>query len=261
MAAGFYDDAITEYRRYLFFSEDPVAYATPYRNIGYCYAHLDALEHSIDAMDRAVLYTASDSARGHRRVDRAVVLMAFGQYERAARDLEGDFRHSRFREVSIRAGTLLLLSSVLAHDWERALDIHRELDLEESHERGMLEESLQGAAAAEYKSPDTAVLLSTLLPGAGQAYCGHWRAGLNALVLNGVFIYATVTSLINEQYASAALQWIFLLRRYYNGNRYQAHRIATMENEHLDERLAADILGRLQTMLEASALHSNIRPE
>lgn len=249
MAAAFYDEAITEYKRFLFFNTGTAAASRQYAKMGYCYAELGDWERSIESMDAAIVYAAQDSLRNQRRLDRAAVLIAAGRFEEARFDLDTMFHHSRRESVRKRAGVLLLLSKVLTHDWNAALSSYRDLSGSDVIRHETLERSLIEASQTEYKSPDTAVLLSSFIPGAGQAYSGHWLSGINALILNGAFAYITGYSIVNEHYGAAILTFLFLLKRYYNGNRYQAYQAAVVENEKTNERLQREILDLVREAL------------
>ena len=58
--------------------------------------------------------------------------------------------------------------------------------------------------AAQGTSPALAGVLSGLLPGAGQVYAGSWQAAAVTLVLNGLFVTATVELVRDARYFTAA---------------------------------------------------------
>ena len=89
------------------------------------------------------------------------------------------------------------------------------------------------------------MLLSSIIPGLGQAYCGHWLEGLNALLLNSLNCYLTINNLINERYVTGTLVFFLLYQRYYSGNRHHAYDTAVKENERKDalfEKAALDLI-------------------
>ncbi|MDB4963944.1 MAG: hypothetical protein JWP01_3943 [Myxococcales bacterium] len=65
---------------------------------------------------------------------------------------------------------------------------------------------LEGARyrAARGKHPALAGVLSAVLPGAGQVYAGSWQAAAVTLVLNGLFVTATVELALDKHYFTAA---------------------------------------------------------
>ena len=95
------------------------------------------------------------------------------------------------------------------------------------------------------KSEKVAGLLSTFLPGLGQAYAGDWKNGLNALLLNGVLGYITLDAAIERDYDDALLSFCFLFYRYYSGNRYRAVEAAQTFNDRENRRHVERILQAL----------------
>ncbi|MGD8781651.1 MAG: hypothetical protein PVH88_22130 [Ignavibacteria bacterium] len=74
-------------------------------------------------------------------------------------------------------------------------------------------------ANPEYKSPWTAAILSTVIPGAGKVYTGNYMDGIFSFILNGLFIwlaYDNFDNNRNERGVYMSLIWGFL----YAGNIY-----------------------------------------
>lgn len=67
------------------------------------------------------------------------------------------------------------------------------------------------------RSETTALLLSLILPGAGQAYAGEVRAGLAALAINLGSGYLLGNALRQQKYVDAGLVFFFLINRFYLG--------------------------------------------
>jgi hypothetical protein len=58
--------------------------------------------------------------------------------------------------------------------------------------------------AVDTKRPWLAGTLSTLVPGLGQAYAGSWQGAALSLLLNGIFVAATVELAQHELYLASA---------------------------------------------------------
>ena len=140
---------------------------------------------------------------------------------------------------------LLFLSQVYAHEWKDAHRIYNSLVKGQSAEPDSIESLLMEALLAHYKSPKTATILSTVIPGGGQMYAGQWLSGLNALLLNAGLGYLTVNSFIHEHYVSGFLEFELLFLRYYLGNRLQAYNIAVRQNEKIDHSYEQKIIDLL----------------
>ncbi|HUV29721.1 MAG TPA: hypothetical protein VMY05_01330 [Acidobacteriota bacterium] len=242
MSRESYDAAITEYTRHAFFNPHYPSLDESYARIGLCYAYLDDHDRAIAAMDTAVFLAATDSLLDQRRLDRAVVHVMFRDYPAAGRDMEQVLRFSRYEDATGRAMMLRLVTAILRHDWATALSACRSLPESNIGMPAAIESTLVRASPGGYKSPATAMLFSTLLPGAGQIYCGAWGDGLNAALLNGALGYLTGYYAVNERYVSAFSAFLFLFRRYYNGNRVNAYNLAIERNAAVDERIEKELL-------------------
>ena len=79
------------------------------------------------------------------------------------------------------------------------------------------------------RSSATAGVLSAILPGAGQAYAGDWRQGLNVFVMNALWISAAAIAYQHEQYALSGVLGageVF----WYGGGIVGARRVADRHN-------------------------------
>jgi len=246
MCSRFYDDAITEYRRYLFFNPHGELVDDTYSKIGYCYAHLERWDKAVEAMDKSILFAESDSLLDQRKIDRAVILLVLGNHETAQLNLKQVAHFSNYENIRKRSGMLLFLSKIFTHDWEATLNVYRSLIRDQFIESDSLESTLIKASKVNYKSPKIAMLLSTLIPGGGQIYSGRWLSGLNAMLLNGTLGYLTVNNIIKERYISGSLVFIFLFQRYYDGNRHHAYSTAIEQNDRIDSRYEKEILNLIR---------------
>jgi tetratricopeptide (TPR) repeat protein len=246
LSSGFYDDAITEYQRYLFFNPGSKLLDDTYSKIGYCYAHLEKWNRAVEAMDKSILLAEDDSLLDQRRIDRAVILLTLGDDEGAQFGLKPVAHFSNYEDIRKRAGMLLFLSTVFTHDWETALYVYRSLIKDQFIESDAVESTLMKASKVNYKSPKTAMYLSTLIPGGGQIYNGRWLSGLNAMLLNGALGYLTVDNIIEERYVSGFLVFIFLYQRYYNGNRHHAYSITIEQNTQIDSGYEKEVLNLIR---------------
>jgi tetratricopeptide (TPR) repeat protein len=246
MSSGFYDEAITEYDRYLFFNSGSRWPDDTYSKIGYCYAHLEKWDKAFEMINKSILFARSDSLLDQRRIDQAVILLALGNNGEAQLNLRQMAYFSNYEAIRKRSGMLLFLSEIFTHDWEDALYVYRSLIKSQLIGSDSLESILIEASKVDYKSPNKAMLLSTLIPGGGQMYNGRWLSGLNAMLLNGALGYLTVDNFVKERYVSSFLVLIFLYQRYYNGNRYQAYNTAIEQNDRIDSGYEKAILNLIR---------------
>lgn len=90
------------------------------------------------------------------------------------------------------------------------------------------------------KSPVLAGTMSAIVPGSGQMYAEHYKDGLMAFVVNGLFIAGTVAAIDRENYALAAIVGGVGLP-FYVGNIYGAANAARKWNLSLTRQLRNDL--------------------
>jgi hypothetical protein len=89
-----------------------------------------------------------------------------------------------------------------------------------AHSRDLSEISLKGNTLP-YKNPTTAGVLSGVLPGLGHAYCGRYKDGTVALLLNGLTIWAGLEA-FDEDLDVLGGALMFLELGWYSGTIYSA---------------------------------------
>ncbi len=240
-ACGYYDDAITEYYRFIFFYPDHDDIGDVYYKAAFCHAEIGRWESAFRDIDLAILSARYDSLKYHYLTDRAVILAASGDYNKSDSLLNIIYAETDFAGIKSRAADLILLISILQYDWPQAEGVLAKTDFDESF-KNEINGILQKASKATYKSPGKAMILSTMLPGAGQFYACRYLSGLNAIILNGALAYATGHLLLNERYGYAALTFYFGLRRYYEGNRNNAYLMAREYNIRKDEAFEKELI-------------------
>lgn len=90
------------------------------------------------------------------------------------------------------------------------------------------------------KSPALAGTMSAVIPGSGQMYAEHYKDGLMAFVVNGLFIAGTVAALNDDNYALAAIVGGVGLP-FYVGNIYGAANVSRKWNLSLTRKLREDL--------------------
>jgi hypothetical protein len=95
-------------------------------------------------------------------------------------------------------------------------------------------------ADARRKSPAFAGVLSALVPGAGQIYAGSLQAAAVSLVLNGLFLAATVELVRDDKYFTAAAAGT-AASFFYVGGIMNAVDLARRRNDQASAPIAADL--------------------
>jgi hypothetical protein len=112
-------------------------------------------------------------------------------------------------------------------------------------------ESLSGKDLP-YKDPSAAGVLGAIVPGLGHAYVGRYRDGGVALLLNALFIWASVEAFRSDQNILGGVL-SFLELGWYSGSVYSAVNATHKYNR----RLREDFLGRLPEEVDLDRIADN----
>ncbi len=250
-----YDEAITEYKRFIFFNpkSERVDYAL--YKMGLAHRSERNWQAAINAFGDSISVTEDLRTIDERRIILATTLIASGNYSLARLELLKVSEYSQHPSLRLRSLYFDGVASLYMFDWDSAekafgafYKAQRELRPPESEqsygrmaERTREMEAILLKARQSYKSPGLGKFLSTILPGMGQIYAGNWRSGLNALVLNGITIGLFADSIYKKDFKDAALISSISIR-YYMGNRYNAEKGVGKYNESQDRQNAAKML-------------------
>lgn len=254
--SGAYDPAITEYKRVLFFDEDTRLASTVHSRIASCYRLQHRWNEAFFHLRRSIQAASSLREIEDREFELITALLASG------RDSEAELRLLRLRDFTEidkkRVSLYLCVTYVYRGHWQHAAaELDRAFPDEESVEpwRRVELERLKRLLAevqnSRRKSPNTALLLSTIVPGAGQFYAGDPWDALNAFALNAGLATLIFTAMKHEYYLEAALLFVYPFRRYYLGNRDNARVAAERSNRVTDQQFRDRIVDQILSLLEA----------
>ena len=254
LAAGDFDAAVTEYKRYIFFSAtagDPQL-SEAYRDIGLAFRSQGRWAEAREALNNSIQSASDEQFRDLRRIDLAVVEIAAGNRSAAEFLLVKVEMFSRDEAVKRRAAFFRGVCALYGGEWDKAGEAFAaHFNSATDHDfLARLQELLARAKKRRLKSPILAKWMSILLPGSGQIYSGYWGNGLNALVINGALGYLLVKDLLDRQAGSFIFNTIFLFSRFYLGNIHIAKDLANRRNQELKRRAAADVMDLLQERLQ-----------
>lgn len=252
LAAGMAEEAITEYKRYVFFNAptggDAVAHA--YAQIAVAHRSLGRHEHAIDALLLAIQAERSPDSRDQRRIDLGIAELARGRYDLAEFALLKVEMFSASVDAQRRAVFFRGICNLYSGKWEEARLAFKKYggsgDPASRELAARIEELLRPESGLRLKSPGRAKALSSVIPGLGEFYVGQWRGGLNALLINGAAGYVVFQSVAGRRYLEALIDSSMVLGRFYGGNRQRAATAAIRFNEQQGRRLVAQVLALLE---------------
>ena len=217
-ARGEYDRAATEYLRLLFSATDAEQRAMLALRIGECSFAQGNFERCLEQQHRF-----ADELRLFRPAREAMFLLAaqsasaLGRWQEAVDILQwsGIAAGSAARREQLR---LLGITFARMGKLDEAQEAWRTAMREEQDPvSASLLQGIPVLRDAPARSPLLAGVLSAILPGAGYAYAGRPATGLTALIINGLFAWATIDAVRGEQYGIAAAVGFFGLGWYVAG--------------------------------------------
>ncbi|MEW5816262.1 MAG: tetratricopeptide repeat protein [Spirochaetota bacterium] len=244
-------DAITEYKRFLFFNKESTnSWYVKYK-IGQAYRNLKDWDRALYYMRAAEVASPDEKSRVTVEIGLAVILMAQKNYAGAEFQL---LRLASFTGTEETRGIVALYQGVLSiltfkwHEAEKALRIYFESNpgINSVNDKQMILALLEEGKSLNLKSPKTARILSLFFPGAGQLYAGKPLLALNALIINGLSLALFGFTIITANYPEAVLSFLYLINKYYPGNIYQAGRIVEERNLNIEEHLSNRVLDILK---------------
>lgn len=243
-----YYNAITEYKRYIFLKNNKNIENNIFAKMSRCYRELGEFPKSLDCTEKSILYSENDSLRGVRKIDKAVILLSTEKYDLAELILVKELHFSKYYSTKKRASFVLCIVYIFKSEWEKAQKFFQQYvdyshDIDENTLKEINDLFLE-IKSHSVKNPKKAKLLSTILPGAGQFYCGDVKNGINALVINSSTFFLTINSILNEQYLNI-LPYLYIFKRYYSGNRLRASLLCEEYNETIKNNNIKIIIDKL----------------
>jgi len=236
-SAGCYEEAITEYKRFIFFhpKDEEVSYV--YSRIARIHRLCSEWDEAVDAHERAIITAADDSVKQMRKLELAVTYIAAGNYSMAEVLLLKIEVAAVNLEIKKRCALLRAVAEIHSYKWDYARDAFSTYFLysPDTVLQQRINEVLAEREKFFYRSPSSARQLSTFIPGLGQLYAGDAANALNAFLLNGGLITWMVYKAVHGYWSDAWVIYYFLFRRYYFGNKYNAKRIAGEKNRSFNQ--------------------------
>ncbi len=237
---GNFNQAITEYKRFLFFHPDSAVNAELEYRIALCYRQLGQDERALRYFQRAIYHAKKKKLRQEILLSAAALLIKKGELEQARMLLRPVFSSPAGKEQREKAALLLGISYIREYRWHMASHYLAHVLNPESNPG--LFRLLRKAAQEAGPSPERAAALSRLLPGLGQLYAGYPDLALSSFLVNAATLSLLSSALIHREVLSALLIYFPLFRRYYLGSSFSAARLAEKRRRGKMERFARQAL-------------------
>ncbi|MFC1725180.1 tol-pal system YbgF family protein [candidate division KSB1 bacterium] len=237
---GQFYDAITEYKRVLFFNNGHKLKADIFYKIGICYKNGGFPDNSLFYITKAIENETDNRLRNTYQFEFAKIMMKKGDYTTAKMELEDLMDRKLPSSMADSVNYFLGWSEISMLNWLSAENYFKNIK-KSSYNTSQLFKSCIEGKKLKYKSAVKAILLSTFIPGAGQIYAGELLDGIIAFVLNAGIIYYLTDSILDKRYTDTALIYYFLFGRFYPANRANAYKYAVQYNIDLNKNFLKKI--------------------
>lgn len=234
-ASGEYYRSITEARRYVFLFPKGPRTEESAKLIGDAYLMSHEWADANAAYDEFLTRFPASPLAGTATFYKAIALLKLGHTAEAERlfqlILSGPDREKK--GLAARWEILLLIRQNRFDEAEKLLK-DQMLRPEIEKETDRIEELLKEKRGARYKSPETAGVLSAILPGSGQFYNERYQDGVYSFFLNALFIFGAYKAYDSDNHGLGVILTLFELG-WYAGGIYGAVGGAHKYNRQVDE--------------------------
>lgn len=223
-SAGNYFDAITEYKRLLFFDSSKTFQYDANLKIGFCYKAGAKFDDAIKYFEIAGNAAAADSQKFRAEIEAVRVNILRRTTPRALQILDSLDSNYRFASKKDEINYWRGWAYMFADEWQKAAQSFEKIDA--GHP---LKTLCQNTLKSKY-SVTFAKVISYILPGSGQIYTGNYLSGLMSLGWNVMFGYLTVNSFAEDRVFDGIVIGELLWFRFYRGNIQNAGEFAEKKN-------------------------------
>lgn len=219
-----YYDAITEYKRLIFFDKEKSFIYYSFNQIARCYKYARKFEDSYNFFSLALTEAKSSKEIFDCKINICRLNIIEKKTKNAHRILDELETDSLFLEFEKEIKHWRAWVFYFEMDYKKAKDIFDELNKKElaNFSEKLLEDSY---------SVQTANILSTILPGMGQFYIGNYLNAAGSFLWNLLSLYLTINAFSSERIFDGIVLSNFLWLRFYVGNLENAEKFAIDENE------------------------------
>jgi outer membrane protein assembly factor BamD (BamD/ComL family) len=247
-----YIAAVTELERFIHFFPEDQRVPRAKLLIGVSYLNARQYEQARKALDN-VYKAYPDKIEGGK----ALFMIGESFYRQGVYE-EADYYFKRILETfsypELRDAALYRLgwNQMQLEHWRAAADAFKEIKPTSSLYPSAEELSVKSidGETLPYKDPTAAGMMAAALPGLGHAYCGRYKDGMVALLLNGLFIWAAIEAFNSDQNVLGGIL-VFAEAGWYGGNIYSAVNSTYKYNRKIKEDYLQSLPDRLNLNLLA----------
>ena len=218
-----YFDAVTEFKRLLFFAKDNSYDYDANFLIGLSYKNGAKFSEAIQHFIKAEFSSTSTEGLFKSRIEIVKINILRRTTSRALAILDSLQKDSRFKNDSDQINYWKGWAYIFADDWKKASSTFKEI------QAGYFLSEFCDSVANELYNPKLAKILS-IVPGAGQFYTGEYVSGLISIGWNVLWGYLTIEAFVQDRVLDGVLIGSLLWWRFYSGNIQNAEKFALEKN-------------------------------
>lgn len=211
-------EAISLYQRVLFFDSLNIHSYNVCRDLASCYISVDNHSKAREFSRLAGNLAPSDSLKAEQIFQVAYLHLAENDYNYAIIELLG-MNESESGYFQVKRNLYLGIAYFQQTDYQKSIDFFlRCIDSTDQERREELINILDEVRHIEKRyHPKTAKILSMILPGLGQLYCGEYKGAVNSLVLTAGLAVLYIITIENYSFFDASVSVLPWFQRYYQG--------------------------------------------
>ncbi|MCU0414007.1 MAG: TTC39/IML2 family protein [Ignavibacteriaceae bacterium] len=218
-----YFDAVTEFKRLLFFYEGDNYSFESNLLIGLSYKEAAKFSEAIQHFTLAELNSSTEYEVFESRIEIIKVNILRRTTQRAFALLDSLENDVRFRKNSEEINYWRGWAYIFSDDWKKAASYFSKL--ENCHQLSQICDSLDN----DLYNPQLVKFLS-IVPGAGQFYTGEYVSGLISIGWNVLWGYLTINAFMEDRVFDGLMVGTLLWWRFYSGNIQNAEKFAIEKN-------------------------------
>jgi tetratricopeptide (TPR) repeat protein len=241
------DEAISLYQRVLFFDSLNIHSFEACRNLASCYISVDNNSKAREFSRMAGNLAPTDSLKNEQIFQLAYLYLAEDDYNYALIELLG-LEESGSGYFQMKRNFYLGVAYFQQTDYQKSIGFF--LKCIDSTNRGSREELINILDEVRHiekrYNPKTAKILSMILPGLGQLYCGEYLGAVNSLVLTAGLAVLYIITIDKYSFADATISVLPWFQRYYQGGFQNAEKAAIKRRQNRIKKQYQQILTVIQ---------------
>ncbi len=218
-----YFDAVTEFKRLLFFDESGKYSYEANRLIGFSYKYGGKFSDALLHFSLADMQASSTEEDFDCRIEIIKINILRRTTYKGLTLLDSLANDPEFKNKSDEINYWRGWAYIFSDDWERAALTFSEI--QKAHDLALICDSVDN----DLYKPELAKYLS-IVPGAGQFYTGEYVSGLISIGWNVLWGYLTINAFIEDRVFDGLLIGSLLWWRFYSGNIQNAEKFAIEKN-------------------------------